>query len=331
MSMIALHSARRLAATLGVVLSVIALSLASPAVLAAFPDRPLHLIVPFPPGGPNDIIARLVGQKLSERIGQPVIVENHPGASTIIGTQVAAKAEPDGYTLLMVSPSHVINPGLRASMPYDLLRDFVPVIEVANSPNVLVTNGSLPVESVKDLLALAKTRPGEINYGSGGNGTATHLAGVLLSQMGGVSMNHVPYKGDAPATTDLLGGRISWMFGTILSVKPFIDAGRLKAIAVSGSRRSAVLPNVPSVAETLPGFEATSLYGIVAPASTPPEIVTRLNAELQKVITAAEFRERLSKDGTEVVGGEPAAFGVHLKQAIDKWTRVIRDAGIKPE
>jgi tripartite-type tricarboxylate transporter receptor subunit TctC len=311
--------------------AAVAIAIAPADALAAYPDHALRLVVPFPPGGPNDILGRLVAQKLGERLGQTVVVENRPGASTIIGTEFAAKAAPDGYTLLMVSPSHVINPGLRRDLPYDLLRDFVPVIEVAISPNVLVTNPSVPVRTVQDLLALARSRPGQINYGSGGTGTATHLAGVLLCQLGGVTMTHIPYKGDGPATTDLLGGRISWMFGTILSVKPFIDAGRLNAIAVSGTRRIASMPAVPPVADALPGFNATSLYGIVAPAGTPGDIVSRLNAELQKIVTSPDFRERLTKDGAEPVGGTPEAFGQELKANIERWSAVIKSAGITPE
>jgi tripartite-type tricarboxylate transporter receptor subunit TctC len=312
-------------------IAAVATAMAPADAFAAYPDRPLRLVVPFPPGGPNDILGRLVAQKLGERLGQTVVVENKPGGSTIIGTEFASKAAPDGYTLLMVSPSHVINPGLRRDLPYDLLRDFVPIIELAVSPNVLVTNPSVPVKTVSDLLALAKSRPGQINYGSGGTGTATHLAGVLLCQMGGVTMTHVPYKGDGPATTDLLGGRISWMFGTILSVKPFIDAGRLNAIAVSGTRRIASMPDVPPVGDTLPGFNATSLYGLVAPANTPREIVSHLNAELQKIVTSPDFRERLTKDGAEPVGGTPEEFGQELKANIERWTAVIKSAGITLE
>jgi tripartite-type tricarboxylate transporter receptor subunit TctC len=316
---------------LSLAIGAVASAIAPANAFAAYPDHPLRLIVPFPPGGPNDILGRLVAQKLGERLGQTVVVENKPGGSTIIGTEFAAKAAPDGYTLLMVSPSHVINPGLRRDLPYDLLRDFTPVIELAVSPNVLVTNTSVPVKTVSELLALAKSRPGQINYGSGGTGTATHLAGVLLCQTGGVTMTHVPYKGDGPATTDLLGGRISWMFGTILSVKPFIDAGRLNAIAVSGPRRIESMPNVPPVADTLPGFNATSLYGLVAPANTPREIVSRLNAELQQIIATPDFRERLTKDGAEPVGGTPEEFGNELKSNIERWTAVIKSAGITPE
>jgi tripartite-type tricarboxylate transporter receptor subunit TctC len=312
-------------------IAIAIMSMGPSVALAAYPDHALRLIVPFPPGGPNDILGRLVAQRLGERLGQSVIVENRPGASTIIGTEVAAKAPPDGYTLLMVSPSHVINPGLRHDLSYDLLRDFTPVIEVAVSPNVLVVNPSVPVKTVADLIALAKAKPGQINYGSGGTGTATHLAGVLLSQMGGVQMTHIPYKGDGPATTDLLGGRITWMFGTILSVKPFIDAGRLRAIAVSGTQRIASMPDTPTVAETLPGFDATSLYGIVVPANTPREIVMRLNGELQKIVSSADFRERLVKDGAEPAGGTPEEFGQQLKVNIERWSTVIRSAGITAE
>ena len=298
---------------------------------AAYPDRPIRLIVPFPPGGPNDILARLVSQRLTLTLGQSVTVENLAGASTIIGTWAAAKAPPDGYTLLMISPSHVINPGLRADLPYNLLRDFTPVIGLAVSPSVLVATRTLPVNTLAELLALAKSRPKEINFGSGGVGTATHLSGEMLCKFGGVEMTHIPYKGDAQATNDLFGGQIAWKFGTILSMKPQIDAGLVRPLAVSGPSRIAALPNVPTVAETIPGFDATSLYGVVVPAGTPVEIVTRLNASLGQLVESPEFRKLLTEDGATPVGGTPEQFGTRLKLAVDKWNQIIKQVGVKAE
>ncbi|VTU39546.1 Argininosuccinate lyase [Variovorax sp. PBL-H6] len=312
-------------------MAALALTCAVPSAWAAYPERPVRLIVPFPPGGPNDIIARLLSEKLTTALGQPVVVDNVPGGSTIIGTRQAAEAPADGYTLLMVSPSHVINPGLRPNMPYDLLRDFAPIIHVAVSPNVLAVHPGTPAKSVPELIALARAKPGQINYGSGGAGTATHLAGELLCAMAGVKMNHIPYKGDAQATSDLLGGQISWKFGTILSTKQFVDAGRLRALAVSGAKRVPALPDVPTVAETIPGFEATSLYGVAAPAKTPASVIARLNREIGAIVESPAFRQTLSEDGAEVVGGTPEAFRSNLAKAIDKWKSVIQTAGIKLE
>lgn len=296
---------------------------------ATFPARPIRIIVPFAPGGPNDILARLVGQRLSEVWGQQVVVDNRPGGGTMIGTELAAKAASDGYTLLMVSTSHAVNPSLQAKLPYDTLRDFAPVIQLVSSPNVLVTNPLLPVKTVNELVTLARTRPGQINYGSGGMGTATHLGAALLCLSAKVQMTHVPYKGDAPATIDLLGGQISWMFGTILPIMPYIKSDRLRAIAVSSAKRAPSLPDVPAVAETLPEFEATSWYGIFAPAGTPHHVISRLNSEIKRIVTAQEMRERLARDGTEVVGGTPEEFAAYFKASIAKWARVIKEANIK--
>jgi tripartite-type tricarboxylate transporter receptor subunit TctC len=318
-------------AILGNAAALCAASLGMPALAGAYPDHPIRLIVPFPPGGPNDIVARLLSQRLPERLGQPVVVDNRAGGSTIIGTRLAAQAAADGYTLLMVSPSHVINPGLRTDLPYDLLRDFVPIIEIAESPNVLVVNATAPIKSLADLIAMAKANPGKINYGSGGPGTATHLAGAMLCAMAGVTMNHVPYKGDGPATIDLLAGQITWKFGTILSTKPFVDSGRLRAIAVSGLKRVGALPGVPTVAETIPGFEATSLYGVVTQRGTPQAIVERLNRELQAVVEDPDFKRVIAEDGGTVIGGQPSAFAARLKDLIEKWRKVIQEGHISAE
>ncbi|HYC36467.1 MAG TPA: tripartite tricarboxylate transporter substrate binding protein [Usitatibacter sp.] len=296
-----------------------------------YPSRTVKIIVPFPPGGPNDLLARLLGQELSKAWSQPVIIENKPGGGTIIGTELASKAPPDGYTLLMLSPSHSVNPSLKKSLPYDLLRDFIPVIHIAESPNVLVVAPGFDVGSVAELIERARSQPGRIAYGSGGVGTATHLGGEMLSVLGNVKMIHVPYKGDAPAMTDLLGGQISWMFGTILSTLPNVKAGKVKAIAISGKNRSPALPDVPPVADTLPGFDATSWYGVAVPAGTPREIVMKLNAELNRIATSGAVKDRLLNEGAVVVGGSPEQFTTYLRETTARWARVIRDAGIKVE
>ncbi len=312
----------------GAILGFDATALAA-AAAPAFPTRTVRIIVPFAPGGPNDILARIAAQRLSEVWSQQVIVDNRPGGGTVIGTELAAKAAPDGYTLLMVSTSHAVNPSLQPKLPYDTLRDFTPVVQLVSSPNVLVTNPSLPVRTVQQLVALARARPAEIAYGSGGIGTATHLGGALLCLLAKVSMTHVPYKGDAPASIDLRSGQISWMFGTILPTLPHVKSGRMRAVAVSSVTRAPILPDVPAVAETLPGFEATSFYGIFAPTGTPSEIVGQLNAEIARFFTGAEMRDRLAREGTEAAGGSPEQFAAFFQASTTKWARVIREANIR--
>ena len=296
-----------------------------------FPAKPIRIIVPFAAGGPNDILARMVGQKLTEAWNRQVIVEPRPGGGTVIGTEAAARAAPDGYTLLMVSISHSVNQTLKTNLPFDMVRDFAPVIHLANSPNVLVTHPSLPAKSVRDLIALAKARPGQIAFASGGTGGGTHLAGELLRSMARIDVIHVPYKGAAPATVDLLSGQVSFMFVSVLPTLPHVNAGRMRAIAVSGTKRARILPQVPAVAETLPGFEADSWFGMFAPAGTPPDIIRKLNGELDRILRSPEIAERLARDATEPVGGSPEQFGRHFREAVSKWGKVIREAGIKIE
>jgi tripartite-type tricarboxylate transporter receptor subunit TctC len=318
---------------LGYGICVAALVVLAPARVAmgqdgGYPNKPLRIIVPFAPNGPNDILARMVGQKLTAAWKQQVIVDNRPGGGTVIGTELAARAAPDGHTLLMVSTSTAVNPSLKKSLPYDTLKDFASVIELAASPNVLVVHPSLPVRSVRDLIRLAKARPGAINYGSGGTGAATHLAGELLCIIGGVRMTHVPYKGAGPATIDLLSGEVSWMFGTILPTLPHIKSGRLRAIGVSSAKRSDVLPDVPAIAETLPGFEATSWYGIFAPAGTPKTTIVKLNAEIARILQSPDVRDYLLRQGATPVGDTPEKFDAHFREQIAKWGKVIKQAGI---
>jgi tripartite-type tricarboxylate transporter receptor subunit TctC len=317
------------AAWAGVVLSA---CLGSGAVHAQpYPAKPVRIVVPFAPGGPNDILARVIAQKLTEAWGQQVIVENRAGGGTVIGTEVVAKSPPDGYNLLMVSTSHTSNPTLVSKLPFDTLKDLAPVIKVAYSSNVLLAHPSLPARSVKDLIAVARSRPDQVTYASGGNGTSTHLAGEMLCQMGKVKMLHVAYKGAGPANIALLSGEITWMFGNALPSVPLIRSGRVKALAVTGVKRTPALPDVPTLADTLPGFEATSWYGISVQGGSPRDVIAKLNHDIGRVLVTAEMRARLEAEGAEASGGSPEDFGAFFRAEIDKWAKVIKAAGIRLE
>jgi len=296
-----------------------------------FPSKPIRIVVPFTPGGPNDILARMIGQRYTVVWGQQTLVDNRPGGGTVIGTDIVAKAPADGHTLLMVSTSHAANPSLMSKLPFDTLRDFVSVGQAVSSPNVLVVHPSVPARHTRALLDIAKARPGQITFASGGSGAATHLAGELLKILGGVEMTHIPYKGAGPATIDLISGQVTWMFGTILPTIPHVRAGKLRALAVSGKRRAEVLPEVPTVAEHVPGFEASSWYGVFAPAGTPAEVIIKLNQEMARALTPVEVRQRLAAEGTEVVAGNPEDFMQLFRAEAAKWARVIKQAGIRLE
>jgi tripartite-type tricarboxylate transporter receptor subunit TctC len=297
-----------------------------------YPQKPIRLVVPFPPGGGTDILARLFGQKLSETLGQPIIIDNRGGAGGTIGTDIAAKAPSDGYTLILVSGSHAINPGLYQKLPYDSVNDFAPITQIATSPGILVVNPSLPVKSVKDLIALARAKPGQINYASAGSGTPPHLAGELFKVMAKIDMVHVPYKGNAPAFTDVIGGQVSLIFPTMPYAMPFIKFGKLRPIAVTSAKRSPAAPDIPTIAESgLPGYEATSWYGILAPARTPPQIVTRLHEVLVSVIGAPDMKDKLAAQGLDPVGNTPQQFAAVIKSEIAKWAKVVKASGAKPE
>jgi len=301
------------------------------AVAQTFPSKPIRIVVPFTPGGPNDILARMIGQRYTVVWGQQTLVDNRPGGGTVIGTDIVAKAPADGHTLLMVSTSHAANPSLMPKLPFDTLRDFVSVGQAVSSPNVLVVHPSVPARNTRELLDIAKARPGQITFASGGSGAATHLAGELLKILGGVEMTHIPYKGAGPATIDLISGQVTWMFGTILPTIPHVRAGKLRALAVSGKRRAEVLPEVPTVAEHVPGFEASSWYGVFAPAGTPAEVIIKLNQEMARALTPVEVRQRLAAEGTEVVAGNPEDFMQLFRAEAAKWARVIKQAGIRLE
>ena len=301
------------------------------AVAQTFPSKPIRIVVPFTPGGPNDILARMIGQRYTAVWGQQTLVDNRPGGGTVIGTDIVAKAPADGHTLLMVSTSHAANPSLMPKLPFDTLRDFVSVGQAVSSPNVLVVHPSVPARNTRELLDIAKARPGQITFASGGSGAATHLAGELLKILGGVEMTHIPYKGAGPATIDLISGQVTWMFGTILPTIPHVRAGKLRALAVSGKKRAEVLPEVPTVAEHVPGFEASSWYGVFAPAGTPAEVIIKLNQEMARALTPVEVRQRLAAEGTEVVAGNPEDFMQLFRAEAAKWARVIKQAGIRLE
>jgi tripartite-type tricarboxylate transporter receptor subunit TctC len=296
-----------------------------------YPAKPIRIIVPFAPGGATDILARLVAQTLTDSLKQQVIVENRPGGGSVIGTEIVAKSPPDGYTLLMASTSTVTLPALTKKLPYDTLRDFTPLTQLVASPNLLVVHPSLPVRSVKDLIALARARPDQIAFGSGGNGTSTHLGAVILGQTAGVRMTHVPFKGANPSTIAVLSGEVAWQLSAIISTLPHVKAGKLRAIAVSSLNRSAVLPEVRPVAETLPGFEASPWTGVSVPSGVPKDIVARLHQEIQKGFNSGETRERLLRDGNEVVTSRPEEFDIFVRAQMEKWGKVIRDANIRAD
>ena len=297
----------------------------------AYPAKAVRMIVGFPAGGTSDIMARLTGQKLSEAWGQTFIIDNRPGAGGNIGTELVAKSAPDGYTLL-VSPGSTLtsNPAVYSKVPFDTVRDFAPVTIIASVPNALVVHPSVPVNNVKELIALAKSRPGQLAYASTGAGQSTHLSAELLKLSAGINMIHVPYKGSAPALTDIVAGQVSVMFDNLPSCLPFIKSGRLKALAVSSTARSRALPELPTVAESgVPGFDVTVWFAVLAPAATPRDIVNRLNGEIIKAIKTPDMRERLAQQGAEPVGNTSDEFAAVIKRDLAKWAKVVKDAGIK--
>jgi tripartite-type tricarboxylate transporter receptor subunit TctC len=308
--------------------AILLLAVIATADAQSFPTKPIRLIAPFAPGGSTDILARLVAQKLTEAWGQQVNVENRAGGGSVIGTDLAAKAAPDGHTLLMTSTSTATAPSLMKKLPYDTLRDLAPVIQLVSTPNALVVHPSLPVHNVRELIALARARPDQIAFGSGGNGTSTHLGGEILHLTAGVRMTHVPFKGAAPSITSLLSGEVSWVFSAILPALPLIKAGRLRAIAVSSAKPTHALPGVPPVGDTLPGFDTSPWTGVAAPGATPKDIILRLNQEIARGYSAPEVRERLLREGNDVVLSTPEHFDAFFRGEMEKWAKVIKAAGI---
>jgi tripartite-type tricarboxylate transporter receptor subunit TctC len=299
----------------------------------AYPAKPIRFVVAFPPGGGTDIIARSIAQKLSDRLAQQVVVDNRPGAGGNIGTDIVAKAAPDGYTMLMGSAGPLaINASLFASMPFDPVRDLAPVTLAASTPNVLVVHPSLEAATVKELIALARAHPGGINFASSGHGTPAHLAGELFNSMAGVKLVHVPYKGAAPALADLLGGQVQLMFSTMPPALPHVKDGKLRALAVTSAKRSPAAPDLPTVDEiALPGFEANTWHGVVVPARTPAAIVARLNREIVAILHLPDVVERFSSQGAEALGTTPEEFAAYIRSETLKWAKVVRDSGAKAE
>ena len=298
-----------------------------------YPTRPVRLILGFPPGGASDAVARVLAQPLQGRLGQQVVIDNRPGAGGNIAGEIAARSPPDGHTWFLGNNSILAtNQALYSRMPFDSTRDFATVVLVGTQPSVLVVHPSLPVKSVRELIALAKARPGQLNYASTGTGTAGHLVGELFKGLAGVNFVHIPYKGGGPAVIDLVSGQVQFMFATAASVMQHVRSGRLRALAVTSGQRSPSLPDLPTIAETgVPGFEAITWHGIVVPAATPAPIVGRINAEFNAVLGMAETRERLGAQGVEPRGGTPAEFASFLRSEIPKWTKVVRDSGAKAD
>jgi tripartite-type tricarboxylate transporter receptor subunit TctC len=309
-----------------------ALAFAATAAAQSFPSKPIRFIVPFPPGGPVDAVARIVGQRVSQSVGQPVTVENRAGAGGIVGAEIAAKAPADGYTVFVCAIHHSVLPSINAKLPYDFWRDFVSVGMGATFPIVVVANPSVPVHSLKELIAYAKANPGMLSYGSSGNGGGTHLAGELFKTLAGVDILHVPYKGSAPAMTDVLGGQVQLMFADGPTAVPQVKGGKVRVLAVAQSRRSALVPEVPSANEAgLPGYDAYSWTGFVAPAGTPADVVLRLNAEIVKALSAPDMREALLTRGAEPHPGTPEQFTTFVRAEMSKWAKVVREANIKAD
>jgi tripartite-type tricarboxylate transporter receptor subunit TctC len=300
---------------------------------AAYPTKPVRFIVPYPPGGSADILARSIGAKLAEGLAQPVVVDNRPGAGTAIGTEATAKSPPDGYTVMIGTvSSHAINPSLNPNLKYDPVKDFAPVSLVASIPFVLLAHPSLPAGSVQELVALARAKPGALNFSSAGNGTSNHLAGELLKSMTNVEMVHVPYKGSAPALTDLLAGQVNLMFDLVLTAQPHVRSGAARALGVTGRSRSPALPSVPTIDESgVPGYEVSAWFGIFAPAGTPAAVVKRLNAEIVKIMQLPEMKERLASQGAEAMSSTPEQFAAYVTEELAKWSRVVKASGMKVE
>ena len=298
----------------------------------SWPTKPVRMIIAFPPGGPTDLVSRVLAQKLSEQLGQQVIVDNKPGAGGNIAAELAAQAAPDGYTIFYNTSAIVIGPALYGKVNYDTLKDFTPVLLTASVPMVLVVNPQLPARSVKEFVDLAKTRSGALNYSSSGTGTITHLASAMMSTQTGIQTQHIPYKGSAPGLVDLASGQTQFMIDTINTVLPYVRDNRLRGLAVTSAKRSPLLPDLPTLAEAgISGFEAAAWQGIVVPTGTPNEIVQKLNAEVNKALTHPDIRSRLAAQGADILGGTPAEYAAYLRSEMPRWAKAVKDSGAKAE
>jgi tripartite-type tricarboxylate transporter receptor subunit TctC len=298
---------------------------------ADYPTRPVRWLVGYPPGGATDILARLIGQRLSEKLGQQFVIENKPGAGNNIATEAAINAAPDGYTLLLINPANYINASLYANLKFNLIRDIAPIASFNRVPNVMTVNKDVPAKNVAEFIAYVKANPGKVNLASSGNGTSVHLSGEMFMAMTGAKMQHVPYRGAAPAITDLLGGQVQVIFDNMPSIIQHIRAGSLRALGVTSAERSPLLPDVQTVAETVPGYEATALFGVGAPKNTPKEIITKLNTEINAILAEPDMKKRLLELGGEPLIQTPEKFGADIAAETEKWRKVVEGAGLKVE
>ncbi len=310
-------------------LAIVAFALSAGAA-ETYPTRPIRFIVPFPPGGGNDTMARTVGYKLSDALGQQVVIDNRAGAGGVIGAETAAHSLPDGYTLFLGGVgSHGVNPNLNPKLPYDPIKDFAPISLIGSAPLLLAVHPSVQAKTVKELVQLAKAKPGALNFASNGNGSSSHLAAEMFKMMTATSMTHVPYKGLSPALNDLLSGQVQLMFSSTVAILPQVKSGKLRPLALTGAKRSSALPEVPTVAEAgVPGYVTSSWYGVLAPAGTPKPVIDRLSREIIKIVQMPEVRERLAGEGAEPVGSTPAEFAAHIKAELARWSKVIKQANI---
>jgi tripartite-type tricarboxylate transporter receptor subunit TctC len=296
-----------------------------------WPSKPIRMVLGFPPGGPTDLVARVIAQQLSQQLGQAVLVDNKPGAGGNIAAELVAKAPPDGHTIFYNTSAVVIAPALYGKVSYDTLNDFAPVVMTASVPLVLAVNPQLSVKTTAEFIALARSKPGSLNYSSSGTGTITHLASAMFSAHLGLSTQHVPYKGSAPGLLDVVAGQTQFMIDTLNTVLPYVRDGRLRALGVAGLKRSEVLPDVPTLAESMPGFEASAWQGVLVPAQTPTEVIGRLNAEINKVLQHPDVRAKLAAQGADIHGGTPAQYGAYIRKEVPRWTQAVKDSGARAD
>lgn len=313
-----------------ILLAACAATLTAAASAQAYPEKPVRIVVPFSPGGTTDMVGRVIGAKLGELLGQPVVIDNKAGGSTIIGTENLARSPADGYSIMLVTPDFTINPALRPSMPYDTRKDFTPIALIATYPMIMVANADHPFRSIGELIAQARAKPGQINFASAGNGSMPHLCAELFNSLAGVKLTHIPYKGNGPAITDLLAGRVSVLFSGGPPVEPHVKSGKLRMLGVTTAQRHATLPDIPTVAEAgVPGYEVTAWFGFIAPAGVPDAIVRRLNTEIGRALAAPDVREKLASLGANLGASTPDAFRKVIDDEIGKWSRVVKEAGIR--
>jgi len=305
--------------------------LAATTAFAEFPEKPIRLVVPFAPGGGTDLIARTLGAGMSQALGQTVIVDNKPGAGTIIGTDAVAKSQADGYTLVVATFAHAVNPSLQPKLPFDTDKAFAPVILVGRGPNVLVVRADSPYKTVKDVVAAARKEPGKLTYASQGNGTSAHLAGEMFTNLAKVEMTHVPYRGAGPAITDMLGGQVDMIFGTAAAVSTFIDSGKLRALGVTTPQPSPAFKGVPAIAETVPGYQVESWYGLYAPAGTPADVIAKLNAAAAKAAHSPEFSKKVEQEGLVITAGAPAELDAYVRAEEARWRKIVKENNIKAD